>query len=208
MTETRNPVDAWSGRFGDDYIERNRPDAERLARRNAMWRAILKAAEPAPRSILEIGANVGLNLRALATLTDATLHALEPNAKARGILASEGIVAPENILAGAADRIALPDGAVDLVFTCGVLIHVAPSLLPAACREMHRVASRYVLSVEYFAVEPEEKRYRGEEGLLFKRDFGALWLEMFPDLVLVDYGFFWRPATGLDNLTWWLFRKP
>ena len=137
----------------------------------------------APRTILEVGANVGLNLRALATLTDATLHALEPNAKARGILASEGIVAPENILAGAADRIALPDGAVDLVFTCGVLIHVAPSLLPAAYREMHRVASRYVLSIEYFAAEPEEKRYRGQEGLLFKRDFGALWLEMFPELI-------------------------
>ena len=64
------------------------------------------------------------------------------------------------------------------------------------------------MSIEYFAAEPEEKRYRGQDGLLFKRDFGAFWLEMFPELELIDYGFFWKHATGLDNLTWWLFRKP
>ena len=113
----------------------------------------------------------------------------------------------DKILAGTADRIDLPDASLDLVFTSGVLIHVAPDVLPAAYREMHRISARYLLTIEYFSAEPEEKPYRGQQGLLFKRDFGALWLEMFPDLQIVDYGFFWRPATGLDNLTWWLLRK-
>jgi spore coat polysaccharide biosynthesis protein SpsF len=32
-------------------------------------------------------------------------------------------------------------------------------------------------------------------------------MDRFPDLQLVDYGFFWKRATGLDDATWWLFRK-
>jgi spore coat polysaccharide biosynthesis protein SpsF len=209
MTVTQPPIQAWTGAFGDAYIERNRPDENRITQRQAMWRKILPAMQDAPpKSILEVGANVGINLRALQSLVGAALYALEPNAKARDVLRGDGIVPAENILAGAADAIALPDASVELVFTSGVLIHVSPALLPAAYREMHRVSARYLLTVEYFAVEPEEKTYRGEQGLLFKRDFGALWLEMFPGLEIVDYGFFWRPASGLDNLTWWLFRKP
>ena len=48
---------------------------------------------------------------------------------------------------------------------------------------------------------------RRRTGLLFKRDFGALWMDRFHGLRIVDYGFFWKRATGLDNLTWWLFEK-
>ena len=102
----------------------------------------------------------------------------------------------------------MADGSIDLVFTSGVLIHVAPEFLEVAYREMYRVARRYLLTIEYFSAEPETKTYRGEDGLLFKRDFGSLWLDLFPPLILVDYGFFWKRATGLDNLTWWLFAKP
>ena len=43
--------------------------------------------------------------------------------------------------------------------------------------------------------------------LLFKNDFGSLYLDSFPDLKLVDYGFFWRRTTVMDDITWWLFRK-
>ena len=49
--------------------------------------------------------------------------------------------------------------------------------------------------------------YRGQEGLLFKRDFGGLWLDSFPSLRTVAYGFAWKRVTGVDNLTWWLFEK-
>lgn len=34
------------------------------------------------------------------------------------------------------------------------------------------------------------------------------WIFFANYLQLVDYGFFWRRATGLDNLTWWLVDKP
>lgn len=204
-----DPRTAWAGEFGDRYTARNRDVAKWLGQREAMWRAIWPAmADRPPRSVLEVGANVGINLRALKSVANVEMHALEPNAAARRALTDDAVVAPDRAIDGTADAIALADAAVDMVFTSGVLIHIAPSQLEAAYREMHRVSARYCLSIEYYASEPEEKQYRGQAGLLFKRDFGALWLDLFPDLEIVDYGFFWRPATGLDNLNWWLLRKP
>ena len=201
-------LDAWRGEFGDAYGGRNEADEAMIAARTAMWTRILRPlADHPPQSILEIGANIGLNLRALAGLTTARLMALEPNSRARRRLVDDGVVSPDHAHDGAADNIPLDDGAVDMAFTSGVLIHIAPDDLAASCAEIHRVSSRYIACVEYFADTPQEVRYRGHDGLLFKRDFGAFWMDRHPDLRLMDYGFFWRRATGLDNLTWWLFTK-
>lgn len=204
------PLDEWRGAFGDSYISRNEDSAENIRRRVPMWARILRPlAGPSqpPASVLEVGANIGLNLRALSSPTGATLHALEPNATARQRLIDDGVLPQGQVLDGSAIDIGLTDESIDLVFTCGVLIHVSPEDLLAACREMHRVAKRYILSVEYFAQTPEERTYHSRDGLLFKRDFGSFWIDNFPDLELVDYGFFWKPATGIDDLTFWLFRK-
>ena len=203
------PLEAWTGAFGDAYTTRNAAEEADVDRRVDMWRRVLRplSADP-PASCLEVGANVGINLRALRTLHAIEMHALEPNAKAREILIQDRVVPADHVLDGTVDRIDLSDGSIDLVFTSGVLIHVHPEHLETACREMHRVTRRYLLTIEYFASEPETKTYRGQDGLLFKRDFGAFWLDLFPALALIDYGFFWKRATGLDNLTWWLFAKP
>lgn len=206
---TNRQLEHWRGGFGDEYIGRNTADAGQLQAREAMWRTIMGAVPEgsAPGSCLEVGANIGLNLRALAKVSDMDLFALEPNAAARDCLVADGVVAADRVLDGSADAIPLDAGAVDLAFTCGVLIHIAPENLLASCREIHRVAARYVACVEYFDVKPTTISYHGKEELLFKRDFGDYWMENFPDLALVDYGFFWKRASGLDNLTWWLFRK-
>jgi spore coat polysaccharide biosynthesis protein SpsF len=201
-------VGLWQGEFGDAYIDRNAADPARLAALARFWAGVLAGTEGAPpASILEVGANIGLNLRALSRVCTAELHALEPNARARRTLAAEGVVPQERILAGVASSIGLPDGAVDLAFTSGVLIHIHPRDLLASCREVHRVARRYVACVEYFSDREEEVPYRGAREALFKRDFGGFWLDNFPDLRLVDYGFAWKRVTGLDNPTWWLFEK-
>ena len=210
MTGARefSPLTAWTGAFGDAYTERNAAGKAQVERRVDMWRRVLRplSAQP-PESCLEVGANVGINLRALQAICTIEMHALEPNAKAREVLIRDRVVRADHVLDGTVERIGLADESIDLVFTSGVLIHVGPERLEAACREMHRVARHYLLTIEYFASEPETKTYRGREGLLFKRDFGAFWLDLFPTLALVDYGFFWKRATGLDNLTWWLFAK-
>ncbi len=207
MTDTKQ-LAQWRGAFGDAYIERNVADAKRLRASTAMWARILQsiAGDP-PQSIIEVGANIGANLLALRQLTDAMLWAVEPNACARAIMAERSVVERDHLVDGVAQHIPLADRIADLAFTCGVLIHIAPGDLLAACKEVHRCAKKYVACIEYFADQPEEKAYRGESGLLFKCDFGAFWLDNFPDLAVVDCGFNWARTTGLDNSTWWVFRK-
>jgi spore coat polysaccharide biosynthesis protein SpsF len=199
---------AWQGRFGDEYTERNAPGREALAARVRMWSRILTSLDgDPPAGILEVGANLGLNLRVLSMLTPAALTAVEPNASARERLVADGVLPAGQVLEGICAGLPCADASHDMVFTSGVLIHVPPADLAASCREIHRVARRYVLAVEYNSEQPVEVRYRNQEGLLFKRDFGAFYLETCPGLKVRDYGFFWRPVTGLDNLTWWLFEK-
>lgn len=207
-SETIKTEAAWAGAFGAEYTARNVASDDALRMRTAMWGRIAQAFHGAPpRSVLEVGCNLGLNLRVLPRLFDAELHAIEPNADARKIVLEQGILPPGRLYAGFGDKIPLPDGAVELAFTSGVLIHVAPERLDATLDEIHRVSSKYVMCAEYFSPRPETLSYRGQEGLLFRNDFGGRYLDRFADLELVDYGFFWKRATGLDDLTWWLFRK-
>jgi len=207
MNETEQTA-FWRGEFGDSYVGRNELTAQTMRASRAKWARILQSVPAShPRSILEVGANVGINLAALSELTAAELHGVEPNSSARAVLTKRSFMMPGHIHDALGDKLPYGDGEIDMVFTSGVLIHVAPERLEATCREMHRVAKRYVACVEYFADQPTEMVYRGHQGKLFKRDFGGYWWELFPALSLVDYGFFWRRATGLDNLTWWLFEK-
>ena len=95
----------------------------------------------------------------------------------------------------------------DLVFTMGVLIHQPPETLPMVMAEIVRCSNRFVLCGEYFSPEPTEVAYRGETGALFKRDFGGLYQQMFPELSLRKKGFLSK-AEGWDDVTYWAFEKP
>ncbi len=206
---TNEQIEFWRGAFGDSYTDRNTASEEQLRARVALWAEIMRYMLPAPpRSILEVGANLGVNLRALKALSPARMLAVEPNDKARAILVRDGVVATNDVIAGVAQSIALPDHAADLAFTSGVLIHIHPDHLAAAISEIHRCAARWIVCIEYFSDKAEEIAYRGHGERLFKRDFGGFWLDRFPNLRVAAYGFAWKRVTGLDNLTWWLFEKP
>ncbi len=198
----------WRGDFGDAYVQRNGVSDQKLALLSAHWAKVFdRLAGDPPRSILEIGANIGLNLHALRRITTAELFAVEPNQTARETLAGSGVLPPNNVYDSVASKIPLADGAVDLAFTCTVLIHVHPDNLLDACREIHRVSRRYIACVEYFSDVPQTVPYRGETDALFKRDFGSFYLDNFPDLRVVDYGFSWKRLTSVDNCNWWVFEK-
>ncbi len=204
-------VKLWRGEFGDEYLVRNAPTPKRVANQTRFWAKLfdtLAVQGLKPNSILEIGANVGINLRALKNLSDAELFAVEPNDQAREILIRDSVVPEGNALATTGEVIGLEDNAVDMAFTAGVLIHVNPDTLAQVCAEIHRVSRKTIVCAEYFSANPETITYRGHSDKLFKRDFGAFWLEQFPSLKLLDYGFAWKPVTGLDNITWWIFSKP
>ncbi|MBF0621725.1 MAG: methyltransferase domain-containing protein [Magnetococcales bacterium] len=208
MSDDSSQLAFWRGDFGNEYINRNEANPGHVQSLIRFWSDILRTTDGAPpESILEVGANIGNNLRALSWITFADLWGLEPNKQARRRLIDDGILDNNRILDGAASAIDLKDGAVDMVFTSGVLIHIHPDDLEASCREMFRVSSRYIVCVEYFSDKEQEIHYRGHDGVLFKRDFGEYWMTLFPELRVLDYGFAWKKMTGLDNLTWWLFEK-
>lgn len=209
MTEKEtDQVKFWRGEFGDEYVNRNAVNRDHMKGRLALWVKISEYLQgDPPKSILEVGPNIGLNLRALNLLTPAELYAVEPNEKAREILLEDKVLPKENLINGFAGDYKLPCDSVELAFTSGVLIHIHPDDLLAACRNIHASSSKYIVCYEYFSDKPEVIPYRGHDDKLFKRDFGAFWLDNFPDLKLLGYGFEWKVATGMDNATWWVFEK-
>jgi pseudaminic acid biosynthesis-associated methylase len=188
----------WAGEFGDQYVERN---ADAGAVRGPFWTGILELTSPL--SALEVGCNVGANLRWLAD-GDRRVVGVDVNQGALAILEREvtgatGVEAPARSLPFA-------DKEFDLTFTMGVLIHQPDESLGAVMDEMVRCSRRYVLVGEYHGAETEEVPYRGVDGALFRRDYGALFLERFPTLQMVDSGFLGR-EDGWDDVTWWLFDR-
>lgn len=200
-------LEAWTGEFGDDYVERCNASEEAVRIRTRAWADMMGAIHGSPpASILEVGCNVGINLRAINQLYDSELFAVEPNPKARSVVLADKVLDEDHLKEASALDLPFEDNSMEMAFTCGVLIHIAGQDLLKACSEMYRVSSRYILCAEYFSRSPEEIQYRGQEGLLFKRDFGSYWIDNF-DLKTIGNGFHWRRTTGIDDVTWWLFEK-
>lgn len=198
-------TDLWAGDFGDEYTKRNM--SARLDARESVWKVIL------PReceSVLEVGANVGLNLEAIGSFTGCDLYACEPNDLARMELERNMAwleVPKRHITADYADKLSFEDNTADLVFTCGVLIHIPPDKLLASMKEMHRCSRRYIICGEYFAPSEEMIPYRGHDNALWRRDYGSLFMDNFPDLHCLATMFAWKRQTGMDNLVFWAFEK-
>lgn len=208
-------IDVWKGEFGDEYTERNMPDEKVLEFRKNFWGGLFSSlpvqAHNEPKSILEIGANVGANLVALEQLykqyqKSMDFYAVEINQAAKNILKNQDIRSLK-ILDGHASQIECSTASMDITITCGVLIHIHPDALRATMSEIHRVSRRFIICCEYFSPEPRALKYRGEDGLLWTRDFGNEWLNGFPGLRCIGYSFAWKRFTGMDNLTWWIFEK-
>lgn len=207
MTEQLNK---WKSQFGDDYTQRNGPDDSNILQREALFTGIfMHIGNKLPKSILEVGAGVGNNLVSLQNLykhinmKSPRLTAIEPNEKAKETLKT---IKDISIIENQAFYIEANNYEFDMVFTSGVLIHIHPDHLLKAMQEMYRVTKTYILCLEYFSPKCEEIEYRGEKQLLWKNDFGSIWLDNFP-LRCVGYGFSWKRLSGIDNLTWWLFEK-
>lgn len=190
----------WSGEFGDAYVDRNRTVA---AHRAPFWREVL--AEFPARRVLEVGCNLGANLATIAEVIPPTdVFGIDVNQKALDLLRSS--LPGVNAVSAPARELPFRDRWFDLVFTMGVLIHQPPEALPIVMSEIVRCSRRFVLCGEYFAPAPTDVPYRGQTGALFKRDFGGLYLSLFPELTLRKQGFLAR-AEGWDDVTFWVFEK-
>jgi pseudaminic acid biosynthesis-associated methylase len=194
----------WAGQFGDDYTDRN-TGARWVASNLALFSRIL-AATVGVRSVIEFGANRGLNLLALRQLLpDARLSAVEINAKAVEALRQFSWL--EVTHASLLDF--KPATQSDLVLVKGVLIHLNPDVLASVYELLRAASSRYICIVEYYNPSPVTIPYRGHTDRLFKRDFAGEVLARYPDLRLLDYGFVYHgdPNFPQDDLTWFLLEK-
>jgi pseudaminic acid biosynthesis-associated methylase len=190
----------WRGSFGREYTDRN---AAAGSGRERFWAELL-AAHPVA-SVLEVGSNVGANLRWIAPrVGTGRVVGVDLNEYA---LSQLRVTAPDSHGVVATSRqLPFRTGAFDLVFTAGVLIHHAPDTLGDVLVEIVRCARRYVLCLEYFADGVVEVPYRGQRNALFKQDFGACYRQACPGLRLLSTGHLAKDE-GWDNVTVWLFGK-
>lgn len=201
VSEAKRLEELWSGNFGDAYVDRNFAAGEN---RQSFWHSILTEFAPI-RNALEVGCNLGANLRWFAdALSPKDIYGVDINLKALNALRC-GF--PDlNALWSPARELPFRDRWFDLVFTMGVLIHQPESTLPLVMSEIVRCSRRYVLCGEYYAEQTTEVPYRGQVGALFKRDYGRIYKELFPELELRKQGFLSR-SDDWDDVTYWVFEK-
>lgn len=198
----------WIGQFGDSYSKRNIVTPEKVDDCKYIFKKIFsKVKTKEINRVLEVGCNLGRNLIALKKLLDCECFGVEPNRYAREKLKKLKNFKDQNIVDAFADNIPFENELFDLVFTSVVLIHIPNNKINNCLDEIFRLSKKYILTIEYFSPEYQEIIYRGEKKLLFKRDYGTLFMDRFKNLDLVDYGFFWKRVTTQDNVNWWLFKK-
>lgn len=192
----------WAGDFGDAYAARN-ASSHLLAANLAFFSRVLERTGPVT-SVSELGANVGMNLRALGLLLPGVRRAaVEINANACTALRAEGVdVIQGSFLEQRAPR-------AELGFVKGVLIHIAPEQLSVAYDSLDAASERWCLVAEYYNPTPVTVPYRGHSDRLFKRDFAGEFLSKHSRWSLVDYGFLYRrdPVFPQDDITWFLMRS-
>jgi spore coat polysaccharide biosynthesis protein SpsF len=194
----------WVGDFGTEYIDRNN-GSDKNIRNIGLFCDILRNTGEI-NSVVEYGANIGLNLKALKSiLPNAEFHGVEINRKAYEILREWG--------GGKAYHQSIldfkPKIKFDFVFTKGVLIHINPDQLSNVYESLYRSSKKYICIIEYYNPTPVEVPYRRHLNKLFKRDFAGEILDIYHDLKLVSYGFVYHRDKHFpqDDLTWFLLKK-
>jgi len=194
----------WTGEFGNQYIVRNQ-DKKLISSSTAMYAKVF-ARTVNVKSVLELGANIGINLIAIhGLLPSAELSALEINKKAVTALNKLPLkhVYHSSIFNNKVDYQR------DFVFTRGVLIHLHPDKLQQAYQSLYNSSQKYICLAEYYSPNPVMIPYHGQDNRLFKRDFTGELLEKYPDLRLVDYGFVYHHDINFpqDDINWFLLEK-
>lgn len=195
----------WSGEFGDAYIARN--DSEALLRSNVFLfsRALSRTNDVG--SIIEFGANIGNNLHAISLAApQIELHAVEINASACARLRLRKEISSVKQGSILNHKVVQTHS---LSLSKGLLIHIHPENLNDAYQSLYNSTNRYVLLCEYYSPNPVSLNYRGYKERLFKRDFAGDMMAIYPDLRLIDYGFFYRndPMFPQDDISWFLMEK-
>ncbi len=187
---TTSQSQQWSGDFGQAYTERNPQSAAEMDKwfielygvaSTAVFSEFLQGVDRSIH-ILEVGCNTGAQLEILErsgfkqlTGVDVSKFALERAASRVPSIAfcqASGLSLP------------FPDLHFDLVYTTGVLIHIAPRDLPKIMSEIVRCSKRYIFGFEYYADKLTEIPYHGHSHLMWKGDYPSLYQQVSSSLTV------------------------
>lgn len=141
--KSKDMQDFFLGKNGDEYTQRN--ETSNLERKSVADIIYNTVKMHKIKSVCELGCNVGHNLSRLGDLTltcgvDINDSALEKGKEKYPFV---------NFIKGSIYDIPLYDNSFELVFTRGVLIHVAPNDRLKVLDEMKRISSRFIINIEY-----------------------------------------------------------
>lgn len=168
--EKNEQVDFWKSSFGDEYTERNSGDWDAFYKeqwgitRTELNRDFLDNLKKDLR-ILEFGCNRGNQLKILHKEGFTNLWGFDINKQAVEMAKKDVTL---NIFECSGFDTPFKDNSFDLVFTSGVLIHIAPENLSKIMNEMYRVSKRYIWCFEYYSDKCESIDYRGNKNKLWK----------------------------------------
>jgi pseudaminic acid biosynthesis-associated methylase len=191
ISQETDQTRTWSGDFGREYSDRNNYTPAELdelylksygVTRRELNQRLLEGI-PRDARILEVGCNIGTQLLLLREMGFTNVSGIEIQSYA--LERAKERLRDVELLQASALAIPHPNCSFDLVFTSGVLIHIAPADLPVAMGEIHRCSKHWLWGFEYYAPQMTEVIYRGNKGLLWKTDYARLYLERFDGLELV-----------------------
>lgn len=195
----------WAEEFGNEYIQRNQGDKLLASNLNFFSKAFSRVGNF--NSIIEFGANIGMNLKALKLLyPEIEMKGIEINKSAADELSN--VIGRNNVINSSIFDVDLNEK-VNITMIKGVLIHINPTMLDTVYQKLYDLSNNYIFIAEYYNPSPVNIPYRGHSDKLFKRDFAGEFLNKFEDTELVDYGFAYRndPAFPQDDITWFLIKK-
>ena len=167
----------WSESFGQEYSKRNSYDYNEWnnwfqlnygVTKEILNKEFLDDLDKDIK-VLEVGCNIGQQLFGLEKIGFKNLYGVELQHTAVSVAHSRF---PQfNIIQGSGFDLPFKDSYFDLVYTSGVLIHIAPENLSKIMGEMVRVSKKFIWGLEYFSDELTEIPYRGNTNALWKMDY-------------------------------------
>lgn len=181
----------WNGEFGKFYLTRNNLNVNQLNElyfknygisRNQLNLEFLGEIDRKVR-ILEIGCNIGNQLKLLQAMGFSDLWGIEISMEAFELAKTN--TKNINVVRCSAFDIPFKDNYFDLVFTSGVLIHINPNDLKLIMDNIYRLSKIWIWGFEYYADELTALSYRGKEGLMWKNNFLKYYMERYPNLKII-----------------------
>lgn len=173
----QSPINAWSGKFGDEYTARNLSNVKKddytekygISRVDMNMQFLTDV--PKNAKILEVGCNAGQQLIRLSEMGFTDLYGVEPNEKA--MKKAKKNLPNAEIKLGDGSKLREQTESLDMVFTSGVLMHIPEPQLTVVMSEIIRVSNRWFWLFEYWAPMRTEIVYRSNEGMLWRDDWAT-----------------------------------